>query len=359
MKITRKVSLKQYNQFGVDVVAKFLVQVDDVDDLIDVTKYPQFKNEKKLVLGGGNNILFVDDFDGVVILNRIMGKEVIKEDGQYVWLKIGAGEDWDKLVRYCVGQNWGGIENLVMIPGTVGGAVAQNIAAYGQNIMDVFERLIAVSLQTGELKDFNYGDCHFGYRDSAFKRGKLKNQYAIASVIFKLEKAPKEFELSYHERKGRYASIVQELEKVANEPYSLKDVMKAVIFARGQRLPDTAEYGSCGCFFENPIVAVEKYQELKVKIPDLQFYPVEKLSYKKESLKGKEMVKISAARLIDELGFKGKWQGKVGVYDNHALCIVTKRQASGKEILDFAKQIRDKVEEEYSIKLELEVNVVG
>jgi len=358
MNIKKHSSLKKCNQFGVDARAKFLVQVDTIEDLVDVVKFPQFKNEKKFVLGGGNNTLFVDNFDGLVILNRILGKEIVEEDDNYVWLKIGAGEDWDKLVRYCVDQNWGGIENLVMIPGTVGGAVAQNIAAYGQNIMDVFERLVAVDLKNGELVDFDYGDCQFEYRNSVFKRGKLKDKYVIASVILKLEKAPSEFELSYHERKGRYASLVQELEKVANEPYTLKDVMKAVISARGQRMPDTAKYGSCGCFFENPIVSVERHQELKSKIPDLQFYPTEKLSYKQESLKGKDMVKIPAARLVDELGFKGKWQGPVGIHDNHAACIVTKRRASGKEILDFAKQIQTKVEEEYGIKLQFEVNIV-
>jgi len=360
MKVVKNASLKKFNQFGVDVKAKFLVQVDTIEDLTDVVKFPQFKNEKKFVLGGGNNTLFVNDFDGVVILIRIMGKKVVKQNNDYVWLQVGAGEDWNQLVGYCVEQNWGGIENLVMIPGTVGGAVAQNIGAYGQNIMDVFERLVAVDLQTGELVDFNYRDCQFEYRNSAFKQGRLAGKYVIASVIFKLKKSLQKFELSYHERKGRYASLVQELERIANPPYTLKDVMKAVISARSQRLPDIAKYGSCGCFFENPVVSQEKYQKLKSQIPDLQAYPADKrLVYCSTDLAKAEKVKIPAARLIDELGFKGQWQGQVGIYKNHALCIVTKRQASGREILNFAKKIQDKVKKEYGVNLSFEVNIVN
>ncbi len=342
MKIKHNFSLKKHNQFGVDANAEYFGQPETVEDVLDLVNDSELKEENKIILGGGNNILFVDDFDGLVIKSEIKGREVVEKDDKKVVLKVGAGEDWDELVRWTVDQGWGGMENLVMIPGTVGGAVSQGIGAYGQESADTVIKVEAVDIETGEIKYFSKEESEFGYHTSVFKE-KFKNKFLITNVWFKLIPVSGDYNLNYD-----YDSLKKELEK-QEKPYQLEDLMKAVISQRGKNLPDLDSYGTCGCFFTNPVVKKEKFLELKEKMPDLVSYPTGK---------GDGWVKIPAGKLIDELGWKGRWEGTVGVSEKHALCIVTRRQATGREILKLAEKIRRDVSVNYGVELEFEVNVV-
>ncbi len=344
MKIEKNISLRPYNQFGVEVFAKYLAAPKTVEEIREIINKPKFKSEKKIILGGGSNILFVNNFDGLVIKPEIKGREVIEKKDNRVLIKVGAGEDWDEIVRWTVEQGWGGMEKLVGIPGTVGGAVSQNIGAYGQEIADVIEKAAAINLDTGRKKIFSNKDCRYNYRSSVFKK-ELKNKFLITDAYFKLTPVEAGYELS-----GDYASLKKELARASKPPYSLQQVMEAVAVQRRRNLPDIDRWGTCGCFFTNPVVEKNNYRQLKEKLPDLASYP---------SDKGREMVKIPAGRLIDELGWKGKWQENVGVSVKHALCIVTKRQASGEEILSLAEKIRRDVFNNYGVELDFEVNIVG
>jgi UDP-N-acetylmuramate dehydrogenase len=301
----------------------------------------------------------LNDWDGLVLNIQFKGKEIIKADEQSVYLKVYSGENWDKLVKYAVKKDWAGIENLVFIPGTVGGAVAQNIGAYGQSITDTLVKIEALETDTLELKEYDPKDCNYKYRSSMFKE-KGRNKYIIISATFRLRKNTKEFELSYHERSGRYGSLKEELQSFAKEPYSIQDIMKAVLRQRNKRLPSVKEYGTCGSFFTNPLVTYKKYKELSIKISDLQCYPAEDLKYDlmdNGEFKDDDLVKIPAGRLLDELGWKGKWEGNVGVSEKHALCVVTNKKASGEEINEFIKQMQKDVNENYNIELIPEVNI--
>jgi UDP-N-acetylmuramate dehydrogenase len=246
-----------------------------------------------------------------------------------------------------------------MIPSSIGGAVSQNIAAYGQNIMDVIESLEAFDLEGRVFKTFTNEECEYEYRSSVFKT-KYRNRFIIISAIFKLNKVAEELETSYHERASRYGSLESELQTFAKEPYSIQDVMKAVQNLRTKKLPSIEEYGTCGSVFANPIVTKERYLELAKEIPELQSYPVNKLDYSRKDWFDidEEYVKIPAGRIIDYLGWLGKWEGNVGVYDKHALCVVTNRKATGKEVFDFLEKIRQNVEDEYAIELEYEINII-
>lgn len=359
MKISHNKSLKNLNQYGVDLKARHFVELQSLEDLDELKSSKFLEEEKILILGDGNNILFRDDYDGLIIKPEFKGKEIVKEDKQHVWVKVYSGEDWEGFVEWSVENNYQGVENMTMIPSSIGGAVSQNIAAYGQNIMDIVESLYAFDLQKKEYRTFSNEDCEYEYRSSAFKT-KYKNRFIIIYAIFKLNKVAEELETSYHERASRYGSIEEELEKIAEKPYSIQDVMKAVQNIRTRKLPPVEEYGTCGSVFANPIVTKERYLELSEKIPELQSYPVNKLDYSRRDWFDidEEYVKIPAGRIIDYLGWRGKWEGDVGVYDRHALCVVTNRKASGEELFDFLEKIRKNVREEYDIDLEYEINVI-
>ncbi len=276
MKIEKNFSLKDLNTFGVDIKAKYFVEVTTLNELKEVLK--RYKNEKTFLLGGGSNTLFVNNWDGLVLKIDVKGKKVIDEDKENIFIECFSGEVWDEFVNWTVENNYAGIENMVMIPGTVGGGVAQNIAAYGQNITDVLFEIKVWDIENEREKTLKPQDCDFRYRSSKFKK-EWKNKYVITKVVFKLKKESKDLELSYHERAGRYGSLLEELKSFAKEPYSLKDVAQAVRNQREKRLPSVDTCGTCGSFFQNPVVSIEKFEELKKKISDLQSYPVEDLSY--------------------------------------------------------------------------------
>jgi len=359
MDIVKNKSLKNLNQYGVDVKAKYFVTLNNLEDLKELKESNLLKEEKVLILGEGNNILFRDDYDGLVIKPMFKGKEIIKEDENNVWVKVNSGEDWEELVEWTVKNDYQGIENLTMIPSSIGGAVSQNIAAYGQNIMDVVDSLYAFDLKENSFKKFNNKECEYEYRSSIFKK-KYQNRFVIIYAVFKLNKVVGELETSYHERASRYGSLEEELKTFAKEPYSIQDVMKAVQNIRTRKLPSVDEYGTCGSVFANPIVTKDKYFELSEKIPELQSYPVNKLQYSRKDWYDidEEYVKIPAGRIIDYLGWLGKWEGNVGVYDRHALCIVTNRKAKGKEVYQFLEKIRKDVKDKYDISLEYEINII-
>lgn len=358
MKIKKNHSLKNYNTFRVDVKTKYFAKVRNLKELKKILK--KYPNEKILILGGGSNTLIVDDWNGLTLKIELLGIEKIKENEKEIYIKAYAGENWDEFVRYTVKNNWAGIENMVMVPGTVGGAVRENIACYGHNISTSIQLVEVINLETLETEKLSKEECGYTYRDSNFKN-QWKEKYLIISAIFKLQKNSKEFELSYHERGGRYGSLTEELESFAKEPYSIHDVMEAVIRQRTKRLPTVEEFGTCGSFFKNPQVKFKKYKELSKKVNDLQFYPLEDLKYDMTDtgeFKDEDYVKIPAGRLLDELGWKGKWEGNVGVSEKHALCVVTNKEASGKEIYTFIKKMQENIKKEYGIELEPEVNII-
>lgn len=347
LKIEENTSLKNYNTFKVDVTAKYLAIPQTIEEIKEVLE--KFKDEKLIILGGGSNVLFTKDWNGLVLIPKLKGINVVKEDKKYVNVQASAGEIWDEFVRWCVKNDYAGIENMVMIPGTVGGGVSQNIGAYGQEISKVIEKINFLDIETFEEKVIKPEECGYGYRKSNFKNI-WQNKYLITSTIFKLTKHTKEFELSYHERAGRYGSLKEELDSFAKEPYSIQEVMEAIIRQRGKRLPSIEEYGTAGSFFANPIVTVEKFNELSKIIEELQSYPAEGYS--------EEYLKIPAGRLLDELGWKGKKIGNVATFERHALCVVTNMKATGKEILDYIEAMKKSVMDEYGVELTSEVNII-
>ena len=347
LKIEENTSLKNYNTFKVDVKAKYLATPQTIEEIKEVLE--KFKDENLIILGGGSNTLFTKDWDGLVLIPKLKGINVVKEDEKYVYVQASAGEIWDEFVRWCVKNDYAGIENMVMIPGTVGGGVSQNIGAYGQEISKVVEKINILDIKTFEEKVIKPEECGYGYRKSNFKNI-WQNKYLITSTIFKLTKHTKEFELSYHERAGRYGSLKEELDSFAKEPYSIQEVMEAIIRQRGKRLPSVEEYGTAGSFFANPIVTVEKFNELSKIVEELQSYPAEGYS--------EEYLKIPAGRLLDELGWKGKKIGNVATFERHALCVVTNMKATGKEILDYIEAMKKSVMDEYGVELTSEVNII-
>ncbi len=343
--IKKDFSIKNFNTFCVDVKAKFFAEVNSLDELRWVLN--EMKDEKLFILGGGSNTLFVNDWDGLVLQINIKGLSVKKEDKENVYVECFAGEVWDDFVKWCVEKNYAGVENMVNIPGSVGGGISQNIGAYGQEIKDVVSEVLVFDVEKKLEETLKAEACGFEYRFSNFK-DKWKERYVIVKGVFKLRKESDNLELSYKERAGRYGSLLEELQSFAKEPYSLKDVMEAVQRQREKRLPSVDDWGTCGSFFKNPVVRLKKFEELSKKISDLQSYPTE----------DPEFVKIPAGRLLDALDWKGKWNCNVGVFEKHALCVVTNKKAKGKDVLDFIEKMKKSVKDKYGVELKEEVNIV-
>jgi len=359
MEIKRNHDLKALNTFGISARARFFAEVESEGDLMVLFNLPEFKDSRKVFLGGGSNVLFTKDFDGIVVKISIRGIQVMEDNKETVLIEVGAGENWHDLVTYVVDKNWGGIENLAFIPGTVGAAPIQNIAAYGENFSDVFDSLNAFNIETGEIEKFDAARCEFGYRSSVFKKA-LKNKYIIMRVRMRLSKNP-QIETSYYQIGIVRDSVKEELGKIAKPPYTIRDVYQAVVNIRKRKLPDPAKTPTVGSFFLNSIVSKEKYAELKKQVSELQCYPPDQVYYKNmddPDLKKEDFVKIATGRLLQELGWLGKWKGNVGVHDRHALVLVTNGKASGHEVVDFARLIQKSYFDRYGIKLETEVNLI-
>jgi len=332
------ISLKTYNSFGIDVKTKYLAKIQDVKDIYPLLK--DFTTTKKMILGGGNNVLFLKDFDGIILLNQIKGKKNIHEDANGISLKIMGGENWHELVMWAVDHNYGGIENLALIPGNVGTAPIQNIGAYGSEIKDVILKVFALDMKTGKEIIFDNKDCQFGYRQSIFKKAENKNRYFITAVSIKLSKN------NYTPNIG-YGAIQQILKNKKITLPNIKQVAEAVIEIRENKLPDPNKIGNAGSFFKNPIVDKGLFDQLVLQFPNMPFYKITSNQYK-----------IPAGWLIEKSGFKGKRFGAVGVHDKQALVLVNYGNASGKQIQELSKTIIHKIKDQFNIELEPEVNFV-
>lgn len=335
MKWQENFSLKQYNTFGIDIYAKYFAGFSTVPALEELISN---QKEKLLILGGGSNILFTKNFDGLVLKNEISGIELINEDEHYAYVKAGAGVNWHSFVLHCIAHDFAGVENLSFIPGNVGASPMQNIGAYGVEIKDVFERLEAFDLTEKKLVQFSLNDCLFGYRESVFKR-KYKDRFVIVSVTFRLKRNP-EFNISY-------GMIAQELERMNIEELSIKAVSQAVINIRRSKLPDPAETGNAGSFFKNPTISNEQYKALKEKHSDMVGYPV-----------ADNKIKLAAGWLIEQCGWKGYRDGDAGCHAKQALVLVNYGIATGNDIYTLSEKILESVKSNFGIELEREVNIV-
>ncbi|MFN8273347.1 MAG: UDP-N-acetylmuramate dehydrogenase [Flavobacteriaceae bacterium] len=337
MQIQRQFSLKSYNTFGIDARARAFVAVNSVDELRQILQ--EQATEKKFILGGGSNMLLTKDIDALVIHVNLKGKKIVQENDDFVWIECQAGENWHEFVLWTLEQNFGGLENMSLIPGNVGTTPVQNIGAYGSEIKDTMTQCEAMKIADGSLRTFSNADCHFGYRESIFKQ-EAKDQYIITSVTFKLTKRN-------HNIKTGYGDIQAELAKQGITQPTIQDVSRAVIAIRQSKLPDPKELGNSGSFFKNPVISKVEFDEVQKKFPEVKFFPVSETE-----------VKVPAGWLIEQAGFKGMRVGDAGVHKNQALVLVNYGNATGAEILALSQNIQNTVREKFGISIEAEVNVI-
>lgn len=339
MTVESKVSLRAFNSFGLDAYAEQLSRIYSIDQLQQILA--DHPNVPKMVLGGGSNCLFVErEVSGLILKNEIMGKEVVGSTETYTNLRVGGGENWHDLVLWCVARGLGGIENLSLIPGTVGAAPIQNIGAYGVELKDVFDKLEAVDLQSGIQKTYTHAEAQFGYRSSIFKND-LQGKVFISHVYLRLRH-------QQHRLNTSYGAINTYLAKKQIYNPTIRDVSEAVIFIRKSKLPDPQKLGNAGSFFKNPEVSKKKFKELQSKFPHIVSY-----------LGSNGLIKVPAGWLIEQCGWKGKRMGEVGCYAQQALVIVNYGEATGKDIQEHARRVADSVFEKFGIQLSPEVNMIG
>lgn len=339
MHIQENKSLKPFNSFGIEATADFFIEIGSVEELQELVLSEFFKKQKKiLVLGGGSNVLLTGNFHGLVIKIAIYGKVIIREDEDHVWLRSGAGEVWHDLVKYVLDKNLGGIENLSLIPGTVGAAPMQNIGAYGIEIKEVFDHLEAVNISTGKIEVFDSTACNFGYRDSIFKQW-AKDKYIIAHVVLKLTKRN-------HRLNTAYGAIKQILEERKIKVPTVRDISDAVIHIRQSKLPDPAKIGNAGSFFKNPVISAEAFEQLQKKFPEVPHYHQT------------DGIKVPAGWLIEQCGWKGKKRGNIGVHDLQSLVLVNLGGGKGEDLKQLAVDIQQSVKDKFGIELQPEVNFV-
>jgi UDP-N-acetylmuramate dehydrogenase len=337
MEIQTNFSLQNYNTFGIEAKAREFVAVHNKLELRSILEH--YKSKKKFILGGGSNMLLTKDIDALVIHVDLKGKKIIKEDDNFAWVESQAGENWHEFVMWTIDQNFGGLENMSLIPGNVGTTPVQNIGAYGTEIKDTFDSCEAMTIENQEMKTFTKAECHFGYRESVFKN-EAKDQYIITSVVFKLTKRN-------HKINTSYGDITAELAKNNITNPTLKDVSNAVIAIRKSKLPDPKELGNSGSFFKNPILLKSDFEKIHQQFPEMKYYEVSETE-----------VKIPAGWLIEQAGFKGKRFGDAGIHKNQALVLVNYGNATGQEILDVSKNIQETIFKTYGIHIEAEVNVI-
>lgn len=332
-------SLKPYNTFGVDANAKFFTEIHSIDELKEAINFSNTKNLPLLLIGGGSNILLTKDFEGLAIKLNLKGIHEDLIDENEVLVTAKAGENWHEFVLFCLSKNYGGLENLSLIPGNVGTSPMQNIGAYGTEIRDIFVNCTVLNLENLQLETFNLEQCKFGYRDSIFKQ-EGKGKYVILEVTFKLTR-------QNHKIKTEYGAIKSELENLGIENPTIQDVSKAVINIRQSKLPDPKEIGNAGSFFKNPTISLTQFEDLKQKFENIQGYP------------NGDFVKVPAGWLIEQCGWKGKQIGNVASHKLQSLVIINATgNATGKEIFDFSTEIINSVKEKFGIELEREVNII-
>lgn len=334
MKMLENISLKPYNTFHIETTARYFSILNDADSLQELP----LGNQPLLVLGGGSNMLLTRNFDGLVLKNEIMGIELVHEDPEFIYVSAGAGENWHGFVKHCISKGWGGLENLSLIPGSVGASPMQNIGAYGVELEDVFWSLEAWHIQEKRIHTFTKSDCAFGYRESVFKKS-LKGKYIILKVTYRLHKKP-----VFH---TSYGAITQELERMGVTEYSVSAISEAVIRIRTSKLPDPAIIGNAGSFFKNPVVSHDTFEQLKASFPSIVAFP-----------QLDQSVKLAAGWLIEQCGWKGYRSGDAGCHASQALVLVNYGNATGKEIYDLSEMILQSVKARFGISLEREVNII-
>ncbi len=337
MHIQENISLKQFNTFGIDVNASLFASVSSIDGLTEVITAKT--NKELLVLGGGSNMLLTQDQDKMVIHVNIKGINIVKEDANTALVEVKAGENWHDFVLWCLNNDYGGLENLALIPGNVGTAPIQNIGAYGVELKDNFVSCNAINIKTLEHTNYTKEDCNFGYRNSIFKQ-EAKGKYIITSVLFKLTKKE-------HKLHTNYGAIQAELIKNGVTHPTIQDVSKAVIAIRTSKLPNPKEIGNSGSFFKNPIISKSQFDKLKDNFEEIPSYTV-----------SQDSIKVPAGWLIEKAGFKGKRFGDCGVHKNQALVLVNYGNARGEDILKLSKLIQNTILRLFGISIEAEVNIL-
>lgn len=328
-------NLKKYNTFGVTAYASDFAEVTSEDQFRELI----LKNSNALILGGGSNILFTNNYDGLVIHNSLKGIEVVDRNDHHVSVKVASGEIWHDFVMHAITNNWGGVENLSLIPGTVGAAPMQNIGAYGVEAKETITRVDAIDRSTGVSRSFTNEECRFGYRESVFKR-ELKEKFFISSVTLSLTN-------NKHRLNTTYGAIADTLREMNVSAPTIRDVSDAVIKIRRSKLPDPNVIGNAGSFFKNPVIHADLYHKLKERYPSMPGYTSEN-----------QEVKVPAGWLIEQCKLKGVRRGNVGVHEHQALVLVNYGDGTGEEILELSKEIQRIVHETFGIELNAEVNIV-
>ena len=337
MTISKHVSLLPFNTFGIDVKTDYLIEYFSVEELSAILKSELFNSSRLLHVGSGSNLLFLNDFDGVVLHSQLKSIDLLTTDEQSVYVEVGAGVVWDDFVAFAVRKGWGGVENLSLIPGETGAAAVQNIGAYGVEVQSVIDRVKTIEVESRKIREFSNSECEYGYRASIFKTAQ-KGKYIVTSVVFRLECVPT-FTLDYQH-------LEDEVRK--NGDLSLANVRQTIIAIRQSKLPDPAVQGNAGSFFMNPVIPKSLFVQLQSQFPEMPHYYVSETDEK-----------MPAAWLIDKCGWKGKQIGKAAVHDKQALVLVNKGGATGAEIVFLAEQIQLSVKEKFGIELRPEVNYIS
>lgn len=335
MNFKENISLKSYNTFGIDVNAKRFISIDSVYQLQQLLKI----EKDVFLISGGSNMLLTKDIEKLVVHIDIKGISIDRENHNDIYLTVNAGENWHDFVLWCVSENYGGVENLSLIPGNVGTCPIQNIGAYGVEVKDTITKVEALEIETGKLVQFSNKDCNFGYRNSIFKN-EVKGKYIITSVSFQLTK-------TNHNLNSSYGAIETELASKNITKPTLKDISEAVIAIRESKLPDPKKIGNSGSFFKNPVIAKSQFLELQKEYPNIPSYIVSDTE-----------IKVPAGWLIEQAGFKGKRYGEFGVHEKQALVLVNYGNASGAEIYQLAEKIKESIFNKFGISLEIEVNII-
>jgi UDP-N-acetylmuramate dehydrogenase len=338
LNILQNVSLKKYNTFNINTTTKYFAVFTTADELKELLSQKEYANDYKFILGGGSNILLTKNIDGLVLKNELKGIELVKEDLRHFYVKAGAGENWHQFVMHCIDHNYAGLENLSLIPGNVGASPMQNIGAYGVEIKDVFESLEALNKKDQTIHTLSANDCAFGYRESIFK-SKYKDQFVILNVTYRLNKIPV-FNTSY-------GAVEHELERMGIKELSIRNISQAVINIRSSKLPDPNKIGNAGSFFKNPTISAQRFQKLEKLHNKIPHY-----------IADENHIKIPAAWLIEQSGWKGYRNGDAGVHIHQPLVLVNYGNAAGKDIYELSEQIRQSVERKFEIELEREVNII-
>ncbi len=338
LEIRKNINLKTFNTFGIEVYCDFFVEINSISEFQDLLQTEIYQSNQKLIIGGGSNLLFTKNFNGLVIKNNLRGISIQSENNEEVIVKVAAGENWHEFVMWCINHNFSGLENLSLIPGCVGASPMQNIGAYGVEIKDVFEELEAYSMTTGAKKIFSNKDCEFGYRESVFKN-KFKNYFFIGSVSFKLK--------MHATVNTSYGAINAELEAMQIKNPTIKDVAKAVIQIRESKLPNPKETGNAGSFFKNPEVSATKFKELKTQFEGIVAYSLPNGNYK-----------LAAGWLIEQCGLKGYEMEGAAVHLKQALVIINKNNCTGSAVYNLSTHVLQQVSQKFGVNLEREVNII-